>query len=82
MKDEKTIMKERCDFCGSGFCRYVLGKCSVWLLLPDIRDMAGIPAGVRFFRRPDRYPGRYAGNDIFFGIKRGLYGRAPVRDAV
>ena len=19
MKDEKTIMKERCDFCGSGF---------------------------------------------------------------
>ena len=33
MKDEKTIMKERCDFCGSGFAVMFWVIAAFWLLL-------------------------------------------------
>ena len=33
MKDEKTIMKERCDFCGSGFAVMFWVTAAFWLLL-------------------------------------------------
>ena len=33
MKDEKTIMKERCDFCGSGFAVMFWVSAAFWLLL-------------------------------------------------